>query len=423
MGKFAGLLMIAAGVGTAAYVYPLVTSNADRAEKQLADVVAITTAAIPASQADPKATRPPVPVVVKPASGADGQRVVSAETSPGKLPLAAAPKTPAVAALTASPDTQPVARPIEIPQPLAAKRPGRNDDEARLTLTREIQRELKRVGCFEGAADGSWTADTRQAMKTFIDRVNATLPIDEPDHILKTLVQGHPGNACGKSCPAGQGLSGDGKCLPTAIIAQSGKRPAQRAATQAWETRTTVAEVPRPAPAAPAATEVRPEVRPEPPAGRMSIGAANVPPPSPSSVTAGENEPKAKRAGIVLKPREATPDAKPEAKIAALPPTDKSAAIPDTSRPPIGAVAAVEPPAAKATPRPAAVPAAVEVDDAAASRSAPRARLAPAPTIVYRPPPQRYVTSYTPPSYVTQGYRERQRFGPQIFKELERNSR
>ena len=301
-----------------------------------------------------------------------------------------------------------------MPQPQAAKRPGRNDDEARLTLTREIQRELKRVGCFEGAADGAWTADTRQAMKTFIDRVNATLPIDEPDHILKTLVQGHPGNACGKSCPAGQGMSSDGKCLPTAIIAQSAKRPAQREAapqrapTQGWEARTTVAETAKPAPVA------APEVRPVPPAGRMAIGAANVQPPAASAVIAPEaaTEPKSKRAGIVLKPRE--PSAV-EPKVAALAPTDKPPPPADAGRPPIGAVAAVEQPPAKAAPRPATV------DNEDPSRPVPRARLTPpaAPGAVYRPaPPPRYVSTYSPPVY-----RERQRFGPQIFKEFERSTR
>ena len=66
---------------------------------------------------------------------------------------------------------------------------------------------------------GEWTPGTRRAMKAFVDRVNAALPIDEPDHILRTMVQGHPGFACGKSCPSGQSVATDGRCLPSAIIA------------------------------------------------------------------------------------------------------------------------------------------------------------------------------------------------------------
>ena len=44
-------------------------------------------------------------------------------------------------------------------------------------------------------------------MKLFTDRVNATLPTDEPDSILLTMVRGYQDNVCGKPCPAGQGLS------------------------------------------------------------------------------------------------------------------------------------------------------------------------------------------------------------------------
>src|SRR5262249_30583461 len=58
------------------------------------------------------------------------------------------------------------------------------------SLARELQKELKRVGCYEGELNGVWTPATRAAMKTFTDRINATLPVDEPDPILFTLVQG-----------------------------------------------------------------------------------------------------------------------------------------------------------------------------------------------------------------------------------------
>jgi hypothetical protein len=95
-----------------------------------------------------------------------------------------------------------------------------------LVLTKEIQRELQRVGCYAGDIDGEWSAQTRAAMKSFVDRVNATLPVDAPDHILKTLVSGHPGEACGKSCPAGQTAGANGRCLPTQVIAQSPRKSA-----------------------------------------------------------------------------------------------------------------------------------------------------------------------------------------------------
>jgi hypothetical protein len=69
------------------------------------------------------------------------------------------------------------------------------------SLTREIQRELKRIGCYEGELNGRWNAQSRQAMKAFTDHVNAKLPLDRPDHILLRLAQGHQGSACGTIAP------------------------------------------------------------------------------------------------------------------------------------------------------------------------------------------------------------------------------
>jgi hypothetical protein len=418
MGKLAGLLMIAAGVGTAAYVYPMLGTGGDRSDRQLADVVAITTGAVPAGQ--PVPTRPPT-VVIKPA-GQDAQRVVSAETSPGKLPLTQQPsKMPAVAAVVPSPSLD--ARPIDIPQPQATKRQNRADDEAKMALTRDIQRELKRVGCYEGSADGNWTSETRQAMKQFIDRVNASLPVDDADHILKTLVQGHPGNACGKSCPTGQAISNDGRCVPTAIIASSPKRvpapvPATREAavqppviqqpsapaakSSSWEPKVIPAPEPvqKPQVAAlpePRTAEVKVD-RPDPLPGRTSLGATGVPAPSaPAPLT---QAPEAKRPVILVKPRAPVArDTSDDSATASLP-------KPSTSKPApsIGAVAAIEAP---------------EKPERA---ERPRARpipQAPAPVVNRQPQPQRYVSTYTPPPV----YRERPRFGPQIFRELERSGR
>jgi len=55
---------------------------------------------------------------------------------------------------------------------------------------------LKRAGCYDGEISGVWSPRTREAMKAFTTRVNATLPVDKPDQILLALVQGHQGVAC-----------------------------------------------------------------------------------------------------------------------------------------------------------------------------------------------------------------------------------
>lgn len=103
-----------------------------------------------------------------------------------------------------------------------------SDDGSRRELARTIQTELKRVGCYDGDVDGTWSPASRGAMKAFIDRLNATLPVDQPDYILLTMLQGHAGRACGKDCPAGQVSAKDGRCQPRAIVAQAERKAAER---------------------------------------------------------------------------------------------------------------------------------------------------------------------------------------------------
>jgi len=150
----------------------------------------------------------------------------------------------------------------------------------RASLTRELQRELKRVGCYDGEISGVWTQSTRNAMRAFTGRINATLPFEEPDGILLALAQGHKDKACGMPCPAGQGQASDGRCLPNAILVHSKKVPtapvavAQRAinaeapatpAITGWATTTIAAPPASPIP---------------PPEGRMALAG----PPDPAQV-------------------------------------------------------------------------------------------------------------------------------------------
>jgi hypothetical protein len=112
------------------------------------------------------------------------------------------------------------------PDRLTSSKPA--DADARRELTRDLQRELKRVGCYRGDLDGSWGPETKRAMSAFTDRVNATLPVEEPDYILLALVRGHTEQTCGKSCPSGQELANDGRCLPRVIIARRGSHGADK---------------------------------------------------------------------------------------------------------------------------------------------------------------------------------------------------
>jgi hypothetical protein len=100
----------------------------------------------------------------------------------------------------------------------------RNDWQTRYELARDLQRELRRVGCYGGEINGTWTRSTKAAMADFMDRVNATLPVDTPDYILLTLVRNHREIACGAECPSGQVNDGGGRCVPRAVVAQASKK-------------------------------------------------------------------------------------------------------------------------------------------------------------------------------------------------------
>jgi hypothetical protein len=240
MGKATGVFLILAGVGTAALVLPAVDKDAER---QLAEVVRIATGAAPQAAAtqsapvfDPaKQARQQLPQQLPQQPPQQTPRIATAQqlssettasvSAPLPMPLSAVKPQPAQQApskMTADAAPAPVlVAPPQVITRNATAQPSRpGDAEARQVLARDIQRELKRVGCYEGEVSGEWNTGTRRAMKTFVDRVNAALPTEEPDHILRTMVQGHPGHACGKACPSGQTAANDGRCLPAAIVAQ-----------------------------------------------------------------------------------------------------------------------------------------------------------------------------------------------------------
>lgn len=127
---------------------------------------------------------------------------------------------------------------------------------SRAALARDIQRELQRVGCYVGAIDGVWGKGSKRAALEFFDRVNATLPTQEPDVFTLSLVRAQSGSVCGSTCPRGQSLTATGRCLPDTLVAQP-HRSTTPQDTDGW------------GPAVVA--EASPAHKP-PPFGRMSIG-------------------------------------------------------------------------------------------------------------------------------------------------------
>jgi len=254
MSKASGLVLIAAGLAVAAYMVP---PRTETGEAELAQPVGTVEKA--ATAPDARTDRSPL------AQPAFRQIATPAAPPP---PAAAAPPSavppfspPVVVTLAQRPGGDAAA-------PAAKTAPAPRDREG---LTRELQRELKRVGCYDGEVNGVWTPGTRAAMRTFIERINATLPVDGPDPILFALVQGQQDKVCGKPCPAGEGLSQDGRCLPAAILAQAAKRGVQPSALAGATPPKAAPNAPTPAITGWTATTVAAAPPPAGPEGRMAL--------------------------------------------------------------------------------------------------------------------------------------------------------
>lgn len=105
--------------------------------------------------------------------------------------------------------------------PQAASVPQTAAPLSRDALTRDIQRELQRVGCYLGEIDGVWGGGSKRAVLMFMDRVNAALPTRDPDVFMLSLVRAQTSAVCGTSCPRGQSLTAGGRCMPSTLMAQA----------------------------------------------------------------------------------------------------------------------------------------------------------------------------------------------------------
>ena len=147
----------------------------------------------------------------------------------------------------------------------------------RYELARVLQTELKRVGCYFGDVDGDWGPGSKRAMGSFTEQVNASLPVENPDHILLKMVQRYEGRACGASCRGSETRTEDGRCVPTAVIAAA-DRSANRPTLHSSATGERMyAPVPSPiivgqSPSATVSAEAPRPIAVEPLPGRMSVG-------------------------------------------------------------------------------------------------------------------------------------------------------
>src|SRR5262245_51117570 len=193
MGKASGVLLLSAGLGLAAYA-------------------ALPASKPPAPSNDDFDFRLSQPALSKP----------EPVHSIARLPAKAAPSQAAPSASEAAPASAPAVvtvAPQHRPSPRLAinSLPKSGVPFDRSYLARELQKELRRVGCYDGEINGGWTTSTKRAMKTFTERVNASLPVEEPDLVLLSLVQGQTDKTCGRPCPAGEAASEGGRCVPAAV--------------------------------------------------------------------------------------------------------------------------------------------------------------------------------------------------------------
>jgi hypothetical protein len=155
---------------------------------------------------------------------------------------------------------------------LRSAQPG--DAATRYELAVDLQRELKRAGCYGGEINGVWGQATKRAMTAFLDHANATLPIKTPDYILLSLVQNRNEISCTAACRTGQVKNQSGRCVPNTVIAETSKQ-SSRGVADAQPT--DAARAPEQLPwldrdgRSRVATTPAAE-RPAPPPGMMSIG-------------------------------------------------------------------------------------------------------------------------------------------------------
>lgn len=331
MSKASGLVLILSGLGVAYYVTPWYLSGADPAVTEQA-----------VAPSFKPTTTPPVRVAAAP----DTPRQ---DAQPAFVPRPAAPGT---VTLTQRVDEH-AARPLPSVTPFRTTLIP-NDPTS---LARELQKELKRVGCYDGEVNGVWSPITKKSMKTFTDRVNAALPIEKPDYILLSLVQSHPDKACGKPCPAGQGAADDGRCVPNAILAQAQKKAAPVGGALP-PTKVAVASPPPPAPP-PARIAT---ATPAPPPARIATVTPAAPPPERTvaaapAPTAGSTPPP--RAQPVIAPTDrpasgwtatTTPAPVEPPSIAAAPPAPGRMALAGPSEEPTPPAAGPAPPGAAPAP-------------------------------------------------------------------------
>lgn len=96
-----------------------------------------------------------------------------------------------------------------LPSPAAPGVAAPSATSGQSALTRNIQLELIRLGCFAGDADGEWSADTRASMARLNKAAKAKLNAGAPSTATLAVLQKRKGRACPMECERGYQARGN----------------------------------------------------------------------------------------------------------------------------------------------------------------------------------------------------------------------
>ena len=98
-------------------------------------------------------------------------------------------------------------------------------------LTRSLQVELKRVGCFAGAVDAVWGSETKGALVEFARLAKLDVATDAPSSTAIDAVRSTPNRICPLQCGAGL-IERNGTCVAKAVPEARPARPQAAAETK-----------------------------------------------------------------------------------------------------------------------------------------------------------------------------------------------
>ena len=136
----------------------------------------------------------------------------------------------AATAPASTPDPARTAEPEKAPEPVKTARlqdePAepelKSPDKRQLTLT--LQRELKRVGCDPGVADGVWGRKGRRALSNFARYAKLNVPGSDPSEEIIGMVRSKKSRTCPIVCRTGQELK-NGRCVATQLAKVETAKP------------------------------------------------------------------------------------------------------------------------------------------------------------------------------------------------------